>query len=158
MRNVRKLASALLAAALTVAPLGAAEYWIDPVRGDDANPGSQARPFKTISRATNCCLTMTGDVVYALPGIYNSGGEDAVIGLGGVSLIGSGAGRTCRRTGAITGSFGVIRNSSANTARPWRCWRPIRIILRCACTHWPAGSRACIRSPSTSRTASRWNC
>jgi hypothetical protein len=61
----------------TVAVLGmlgtgqhsAAEYYLTP-SGSDANPGTQARPWKTITKADN--TLQPGDTVYIMNGEYQN--------------------------------------------------------------------------------------
>jgi hypothetical protein len=54
----------LLAAAV---PAGAADYYVHPEGGDDANPGTLARPFKTLSHAVTVAASGS-DVIHALAG------------------------------------------------------------------------------------------
>jgi len=57
----------LLAWLLLVSTLQATEYHVS-TSGDDGNAGSQARPFKTISRAAE--LALPGDVITVHEGVY----------------------------------------------------------------------------------------
>jgi len=55
-------------AILAVCGIGqAAEYYVAP-RGEDASPGTKARPFRTLSKA--CQVAGPGDTVYLRAGTY----------------------------------------------------------------------------------------
>ena len=43
-------------------------YWVDPVSGNDTNAGTQAKPLKTLTKATS--LLNSDVVVHMLPGVY----------------------------------------------------------------------------------------
>src|SRR5687768_4378972 len=44
-------------------------YYVSP-SGDDGDPGTKARPFRTIQRAAD--LVDPGDIVIVMPGVYTS--------------------------------------------------------------------------------------
>lgn len=60
-----RIAILLLAAASTAS---ASDYWVSPA-GADTNPGTQAQPFRQISRAIT--VVQAGDTVHILDGTYN---------------------------------------------------------------------------------------
>ena len=80
---------AILAVAFVAAPASAsaATYTVSP-SGADANPGTSASPFKTISRATQ--VAKAGDTVNVTPGVYAET----------VSLTSANSGATFRGVGA----------------------------------------------------------
>lgn len=55
-------------------------YFVDPVRGNDSNSGSQSSPFATIAHAQS--VAVANDVIYLLPGTYteanNATGASAI--------------------------------------------------------------------------------
>ena len=81
---MKKLLSAILILAMVLSLMPAlslrsqaaetsyAEFWVDPDTGDDANEGTQAAPFKTITKAKEIVSTiapaMTGDIIVHLGG------------------------------------------------------------------------------------------
>ncbi len=67
---------AMLAAIVPIAPLSAAAnggtadtYWVDAVSGMDANPGTQAEPFETITHAI--AVSDAYDTIRVQPGTYD---------------------------------------------------------------------------------------
>ncbi len=48
--------------------LGAVEYWVDPVAGDDANSGMKGMPLKTLNAAGE--LVADGDIVFLMAGVH----------------------------------------------------------------------------------------
>ncbi len=50
---------------------GGRSLYVSPTLGENSNPGTKARPFKTLSHAVSAAVP--GDVVYALDGIYCEG-------------------------------------------------------------------------------------
>ena len=131
MPNAKQLLLALLLSTLAGTVAQAAEYWVDPVRGNDANPGTLAQPFKTLTRATTWPIAARGDTVRALPGTYNlaSGESSQWFGLRQeVRLIGSGIGRSvvedclvsCNGCAEITGiTFRGTTGSFVPTEIDW---------------------------------------
>ena len=65
MKHIVALTSLLLA---SFAALQAADFHVDSRRGSDANPGSLAQPFRTISKAA--ALVHAGDTVHIATGVY----------------------------------------------------------------------------------------
>ena len=51
------------------------EYWVDPVNGDDANPGTEAEPFRTLIHSYDAARAAGKDypVVHAVAGDYREG-------------------------------------------------------------------------------------
>ena len=72
-------AAALLGALPAQVPT---HYWVDAVKGADTNPGTQAKPFKSITRSAKTALVNA--VIHILPGVYSkkTTGETFPIGLG----------------------------------------------------------------------------
>lgn len=65
------------------------EYWVDPVDGDNGNPGTEAEPFKTITHAIDVASGL--DTIMLLPGTYNAAsGETFPLLPGGESFKGVG--------------------------------------------------------------------
>jgi len=61
-------------------------YWVDAVNGNDANPGSEAEPFKTITEALS--YSNAGGTVMIRPGVYDqANGETLPLVSNGESLI-----------------------------------------------------------------------
>ena len=89
-----------------------AEYWVDPVGGDNGNPGTEAEPFKTITYA----ITVAGgaDTIMLLPGTYGTAsGETFPLLPGGESFKGvGGADVTIIEGPGAGGSNTMIMNSS----------------------------------------------
>ena len=52
------------------------EYWVDPVNGDDANPGTAAEPFRTLQQSYEAVrgAKPSYPVVHAVAGDYREGG------------------------------------------------------------------------------------
>ena len=65
---MKYVASLVLAALLTAAPLAATNEFHVSVSGDDANDGSPSKPFKTISAAAQAAYP--GDVITVHAGVY----------------------------------------------------------------------------------------
>jgi len=66
-----------------------AEYWVDPVDGDNGDPGTEAEPFKTITYAIDQASGL--DTIMLLPGTYGSAsGETFPLLPGGESFKGVG--------------------------------------------------------------------
>jgi hypothetical protein len=62
-------------AALLGAPVPAGDYWVDALAGDDANPGTQALPWRTITHALGTIVVPppgANETVHVLPGVYDS--------------------------------------------------------------------------------------
>jgi putative cell wall-binding protein len=84
------LAGALLAALIPLAALPAAAavpvtYWVDVATGVDTNPGTEALPFKTITKAADVAGSL--DTIMVRPGVYSTvSGEQFDIWLAGASL------------------------------------------------------------------------
>jgi hypothetical protein len=83
------LASLLLAAALPFVPSPAAAvgstYWVDAATGSDTAPGTEAEPFKTITKAVTAANML--DTIMVRPGTYGeASGESFPVLLGGSSL------------------------------------------------------------------------
>ena len=72
MKNLRNLRITTIAlTALLPAPLAAlhaADLHVDARCGDDGNPGTAARPFKTVSKAA--ARAQAGDTVRIATGVY----------------------------------------------------------------------------------------
>lgn len=66
---------ALLAAPLTAATAQGADYYVDQARGDDANSGSEAAPWRTIRNAL--ARAEAGSTVWVGDGVYATLVEDA---------------------------------------------------------------------------------
>ncbi|MBK9388342.1 MAG: right-handed parallel beta-helix repeat-containing protein [Planctomycetes bacterium] len=61
----------LLVAVALSGPLRATDYYVDPVNGSDAQPGTLAAPWRTIAHATrNAHSYASGDRILLLDGIY----------------------------------------------------------------------------------------
>jgi hypothetical protein len=55
------------------AALRATDYYVDPVNGSDAQPGTQSSPWRTIAHATRAAQTYaSGDRILLLDGIYDA--------------------------------------------------------------------------------------
>ena len=68
-RPIMRLIPLYLLCLLAVLPsLLATDYYVDPVNGDETNPGTLALPLKSAKNAINNALP--GDTIYLLPGIY----------------------------------------------------------------------------------------
>jgi len=64
-------------------------YWVDVATGNDANPGTEAQPFKTITRA--CSASNETDTIMVRPGTYSAAtGEEFPILLQGPTLMSTG--------------------------------------------------------------------
>jgi hypothetical protein len=61
--------------ALAAGPALAANYYVSAASGSDADPGSQARPWKTLSKAA--AAAQAGDSVLVLAGTYSDPASDA---------------------------------------------------------------------------------
>ncbi len=61
-------------------------YWVDAARGSDTNPGTYAKPFKSISKGV--ATLSKGDTLFILPGVYSTSktGEKFPIKIGGGSV------------------------------------------------------------------------
>src|SRR5436190_13288346 len=99
----------LLVALLLASPSGASDVYVDPVLGDDANPGTPSAPFKTVRVALG-----RGTDVHLAPGTYDeSSGEVYPWGAGIANTIqGAGAGTTLV---SCAGEGPVFSVSSAGT-------------------------------------------
>ena len=69
------------------AEFGASEFFVDPVNGNDANPGSASLPFKTLAKAT--ALASDGFTINLAPGTYSVSAETVIN--DAVTLKGTGA-------------------------------------------------------------------
>ena len=54
---------------LIAGPAWSADYWVDGVAGNDANPGTQGQPWATLQRAVNQPV-QPGDTVHVMDGTY----------------------------------------------------------------------------------------
>ena len=84
-----------------------AEYWVDPVGGDNGNPGTEAEPFKTITYA----ITVAGgaDTIMLLPGTYGTAsGETFPLLPGGESFKGVGGADVTIIEGPGAGGSGTM--------------------------------------------------
>ncbi|MDH4246921.1 MAG: DUF1565 domain-containing protein [Deltaproteobacteria bacterium] len=89
----------------TTPPPPAYDYYVNAATGSDANAGTEAAPFKTITKAMS--VAVTGKSVKALPGTYDAAnGETFPIAIpAGVSLFGD---ETTKGTGVNGASTSVI--------------------------------------------------
>lgn len=56
---------ALLSSAVgTLGMAGYKQFFVDPELGSDANPGSSSRPFATLTKAYDMCVSGRGDIVF----------------------------------------------------------------------------------------------
>ena len=55
-----------------------ATYYIDPVNGNDANPGTQSQPFRTLGQGVS--VLTPGDTLYVRAGTYNGVTDNAIPG------------------------------------------------------------------------------
>jgi hypothetical protein len=81
----------MVATVVPIAPMSAmavdTTYWVDVTEGSDANPGTEAEPFKTITHAV--AVAWSNDTIMVHAGEYNeTNGEVLPIPLMGASLIG----------------------------------------------------------------------
>jgi len=98
-----------------------ADYWVDSSKGSNANPGTENKPFKTITKALG--LVTAGHTVYVAPGTYDlANGETFPLQLpAGAILIGDeankGAGTppTVIKGGSPTGFIGTSIEAGANS-------------------------------------------
>ncbi|MCA8955076.1 MAG: DUF1565 domain-containing protein, partial [Planctomycetes bacterium] len=84
----------ILPIALLVTSLPATDYWVSSLRGNDANPGTAAQPFKTLTKAFGAAKL--GDRVLVLPGRYapSTGENFPLVVADGVQVLGTN-GRSC---------------------------------------------------------------
>jgi hypothetical protein len=98
-----------------------ADYWVDSSKGSNTNPGTENKPFKTITKALG--LVTAGHTVYVTPGTYDlANGETFPLQLpAGAILIGDeankGAGNppTVIKGGSPTGFIGTSIEAGANS-------------------------------------------
>lgn len=126
MSKLFKTAMLLFTAILSAATVNAAEFYVDPVLGDDAFDGSQPKPAggeskagpkKTLVGVMQLVTANNGDVVYAAPGRYSSlktTGNYRVSIPAGTSLIASGKAEE-------TFIIGENAPGVAVDASPWGC-------------------------------------
>ena len=100
LNAISRLVLALLLVAMLAMPLvspgvqtaaanGAFTYWVDVATGSDSNPGTEAEPFKTITKAAS--VAYVDDTIMVRPGTYSAAaGEVFPIWISGASLIGTG--------------------------------------------------------------------
>lgn len=69
MRLGIPLAAALLCAAALPAQTAVTHYWIDAVAGSDANPGTQAQPFQSLTHAVRS--QFQDSHIHVMPGVYS---------------------------------------------------------------------------------------
>jgi len=95
MRSLRSISLLLLVAARAWSqPAGdepvypgagsGTHYWINVDGGDDANPGTRERPWKTMDKLESVSLA-PGDMVHVLPGLYSIEGDLRLRGIAGKS-------------------------------------------------------------------------
>jgi len=104
-----------------------AVYWVDQhhAQASDRNPGTQALPWKTISRATRAGVLSPGDAVIVRGGVYREEIRPAVGGRDAARRITFAAytGETVVVTGADPMNAGWTRNGHA-WRHPWRLSLP----------------------------------
>ncbi|TAL05798.1 MAG: DUF1565 domain-containing protein [Verrucomicrobia bacterium] len=94
-------------ATLTVTgPLVAGAYFVSVTNGNDSNAGTEASPFKTISKGLS--VTTTGGVVYVRAGTYALSSKLSLSGTGGSAV-------NSKRLWAYPGEFPVI-DSTGNSS------------------------------------------
>src|ERR1051325_2184676 len=67
------LAAVAVAAAIATFSLtcpAAHFYYVDPVRGSDSGPGTEASPLRTVNRALDGSMAQAGDTVFLRSGVY----------------------------------------------------------------------------------------
>lgn len=133
MSKLFKTAMLLLTAILSAATGNAAEFYVDPVLGDDAFDGSQPKPAggeskvgpkKTLVGVMKLVTASNGDIVHAAPGEYKSRDADnyRVKIPAGTSLIASGKAEE-------TFIIGANATGVAVDEEPWGCGTD---AIRCA--------------------------
>ena len=133
MSKLFKTAMLLFTAILSAATGNAAEFYVDPVLGDDAFDGSQPKPAgggskagpkKTLVGVMQLVTANNGDIVYAAPGEYKSRDADnyRVKIPAGTSLIASGKVEETFIIGANATGVAVVEE-------PWGCGTD---AIRCA--------------------------
>ncbi|HKE37689.1 MAG TPA: DUF1565 domain-containing protein [Candidatus Baltobacteraceae bacterium] len=88
-----------------ITPTPITGYYVDPVKGNDANNGSQTSPFKTITRALKAvkASATSGLTISLSPGRYSSGETFPIVIPTGVSLSGSDYGHSFAKASFING-------------------------------------------------------
>ena len=64
------MALLMIAAFPLTCPAVAHRYYVDPIHGNDSNPGTEAAPLLTVSRALDGSVALPGDTVYLRGGVY----------------------------------------------------------------------------------------
>ncbi|MDD5594379.1 MAG: DUF1565 domain-containing protein, partial [Candidatus Margulisbacteria bacterium] len=110
-----KIAKFVLIAIIFLVPLSsafAATYYVDAVNGNNANVGSQAAPWRTLTKATGS--TAANDTVYVKPGTYNAAlGEAFPITITNRFFVATTTYQaTIEESGAATNAVGLVGNAS----------------------------------------------
>ena len=104
--------------ALTATSVAQNQYYVNGTTGSDANDGSQARPWKTLSRANSALVVGSGGaVVNVAPSTYAQGANELVLSKSGTSsafiTYQCTTIRACTITSTLTGNSAMVNVSGS---------------------------------------------